>query len=330
MFGVVFTCLVDEISLFYPDHFQDFSSVGAWKFRLKGWRWIQFEMLQYVGLSISQLLYHDIKLHELWCKCVSSLTHKDTHTHTCMCVGVISIRALMYPHASSVLLHGSVSSPFRPRHLKLPFRAQSLKCHQDGRRASRDPPDEISQLVLLRYSQAPAPVNTHTNECSIRHTSPTQTDAGLIEYKHVKTDGFRQWSLVESRSNREIVIKSKLWARLESLPSPMMRTCCLWNLSLHKHIDMQMRTIFNKNFTACSVFLFVVLCTRRPPERQHSDRILTKKELHGASPHCLNSSHMQLSLGPFFILLMWNSKQNKICYMNLESFNPRIRARDLF
>lgn len=101
---------------------------------------------------------------------------------------------------------------------------------------------------------------TSTHSCVARHktrrhtrTNPAQVQS-LIKNKHVNTDGFRQQSLSESCSNWEILIKSKLWARLESLPSLLMRACCLWNVSLHKHICMQMRLCFNKDFTTCSIF----------------------------------------------------------------------------
>lgn len=103
---------------------------------------------------------------------------------------------------------------------------------------------------------------THTSTLKLvqhkthRHTrtNPTQVQS-LIKNKHVNTDGFRLWSLSENRSNWEILIKSKLWARLESLPSLLMRACCLWNVSLHKHVCMQMRSCLSQDFTTCSIFL---------------------------------------------------------------------------
>lgn len=80
-----------------------------------------------------------------------------------------------------------------------------------------------------------------------REIQPEQVP-NLIKDKHMNADGFWRQSLSVSRSNWEILIKSKLWARLESSPLLLMRACCLWNVSLPKHISMQMRQCFNNNF----------------------------------------------------------------------------------
>lgn len=75
-----------------------------------------------------------------------------------------------------------------------------------------------------------------------RHTQIYKSNTGVEFDKktNMNTDGFWQQSLSESRSNCKILIKSKLWARLESLPSLLMRACCFMECKpsqTHQHAN---------------------------------------------------------------------------------------------
>lgn len=169
--------------------------------------------------------------------------------------------------------------------------ALQLKRHWNSKGSLDDPWAWVSYLFVPEFHKDTHKVTWH------RWTQHTHTHAQIqhrqmpsrIKNKHMNTDGFQRQSL---SSNWEILIKSKLWARLESLPSLLMRACCLWNVSLQKHSGMQMRVCFNKDFITCSIFL-VTLHTWRLTVRACS--ISTLNELHVASLLLPNYSHVSNS-----------------------------------